>query len=40
MKRWEKVTGVAVGFAGPIGLKIDVIVDSEGRDEKFCCGSK
>jgi len=30
----EKVTGAAVGFAGPIGLKIDVIVDSEVAEMK------
>jgi len=30
----EKVTGAAVGFAGPIGLDIDIVVDLEVAEMK------
>jgi len=36
----EKVTGAAVGFAGPIGLDIDIVVDLEVAEMKTCGGSK
>jgi len=36
----EKVTGAAVGFAGPIGLDIDIVVDLEVAEMKNLWWSK